>query len=277
MDLTYDLHCHSTASDGALSPRDVVLRAQEKGVDVLALTDHDNTAGIAEAQATAHNIGLRLIPGVEISVTWKGVTLHILGLGIDTDNQALQGGLSKLREFRDWRGEEISRRLAKHGIEGALEGAQRYATGGLISRTHFAHFLVEQGHAKDLRKVFKHFLVHGKPGYVPGQWAELKEAVDWITQAGGQAVIAHPARYRVSATKMREILAEFKSYGGVGIEVVSSSHNHEDCRNMTRYAEQFELLASRGSDYHGPEHTWVELGKIPPLPESCRPIWASWS
>ena len=277
MNTVYDLHCHSTASDGALSPRDVVLRAQEKGVDVLALTDHDITAGLAEAQNTAQEIGLRLVHGVEISVSWKGVTLHILGLGIDADNEALQRGLSKTREFRSWRGEEIGRRLAKHGIDNALEGAQKYSAGGLISRTHFAHFLVEHGHATDLRKVFKHYLVHGKPGYVPGEWAELKDAVGWIRQAGGQAVIAHPARYRVTATKLRQILAEFKDCGGVGIEVVSSSHNDEDCRTMARYAEQFDLLASRGSDYHGPEHAWVELGKIPPLPETCRPIWDAWN
>ena len=276
MSLNYDLHCHSTASDGALSPREVVLRAHEHGVDVLALTDHDVTAGLAEARATAADVGIQLIPGVEISVTWNGVTVHILGLGIDAENEALQQGLCRLREIRDWRAAEIARRLEKHGIEGAYEGAKKFSSGTLISRTHFAHYLIEQGHAKHLRDVFKRFLVHGKPGYVAGEWAALCEAVDWINQAGGQAAVAHPARYKISATKLRQLLAEFKDCGGAGVEVVSSSHTPSDCTNMARYAKQFGLLASRGSDYHGPEHKWVELGNIPPLPEACVPIWHDW-
>lgn len=276
MSLVYDLHCHSTASDGALAPSVVVQRAQAHGVDVLALTDHDVTAGLAEAQVAAADTGIRLVPGVEISVTWNGVTLHILGLGIDADNIALQQGLQRLREFRDWRAEEIGRRLAKHGIDDAYAGAKQYASGTLISRTHFAHYLVEQGRAKHLRDVFKRFLVHGKPGYVAGQWAELVEAVDWINQAGGQAVVAHPARYKLSATKLRQVLAEFKECGGAGLEVVSSSHTPSDCINMGRYAKQFGLLASRGSDYHGPEHNWIELGRIAPLPDMCEPIWSRW-
>lgn len=277
MNLLYDLHCHSNASDGALSPSQLVSRAQQQGVDVLALTDHDITAGLSEAQQSAQTHGIDLVPGVEVSVTWKGITIHVLGLGIDAQNPQLQQGLATLREFRHWRGEEIARRLAKHGIENALDGARRYSTGNLISRTHFGHFLIEQGRAKDMRDVFKRFLVHNKPGYVPGEWAILSDAVNWITQAGGQAVIAHPARYKITATKLRELLEEFKACGGVGLEVVSSSHTAEDCQKMARYAHQFELLASCGSDYHGPEHTWVELGKIPPLPAQCVPIWQSWS
>ena len=209
-------------------------------------------------------------------MTWNGVTVHILGLGIDAANETLQQGLRRLREFRQWRAEEIGRRLEKHGIAGAYEGAKRFSSGTLISRTHFAHYLVEQGHARNLRDVFKRFLVHNKPGYVAGQWAELCEAVDWINQAGGQAVVAHPARYKISATKLRQLLAEFKECGGAGLEVVSSSHTPNDCVNMARYAKQFGLLASRGSDYHGPEHNWIELGKIAPLPEQCEPIWKDW-
>lgn len=277
MTLLYDLHCHSTASDGSLEPGALVQRAQQHGVDVLALTDHDITAGIKEAQITAGELDLRLIPGVEISVTWKGATIHVLGLGIDVLNNELQQGLAKLREFRVWRGEEIGRRLAKHGIENALVGAERYSSGNLISRTHFGHYLIELGRAKDMRDVFKRFLVHNKPGYVPGEWAQLDDAVQWIVQAGGQAVIAHPARYKITATKMRELLGQFKESGGVGLEVVSSSHTADDCKTMARYATQFELLASRGSDFHGPAHAWVELGKIPPLPEQCVPIWDTWS
>jgi len=274
--LNYDLHCHSTASDGALSPREVVQRARSQGVDVLALTDHDVTAGLGEARAAAVEVGICLIPGVEISVTWNGITVHILGLGVDAENDSLQQGLRRLREFREWRATEIARRLDQHGISGAYEGAKKFSSGTLISRTHFAHYLIEQGHARHMRDVFKRFLVHNKPGYVAGEWAELSEAVDWIRQAGGQAVVAHPARYKISATKLRQFLEVFKACGGEGVEVVSSSHTPSDCANMARYARQFGLLASRGSDYHGPQHNWIELGKIPPLPDQCVPIWNDW-
>lgn len=277
MNLIYDLHSHSTASDGSLSPTELVKRAKSRQIDVLALTDHDNTEGLAEAQQAAADVGLTLVPGVEVSTTWNGVTVHILGLGIADENTALQKGLSKLREFRDWRGEEISRRLAKAGIQDALAGAKRYASGTLISRTHFAHFLVEQGYAKDVRDVFKKFLVHNKPGYVPGQWAELEAAVDWIHAAGGMAVIAHPGRYKVTSTRLRQLLGEFKECGGEALEVVSSSHSLDECRHMAVCAQNFEFLATCGSDFHGPEQTWVELGKIPPLPAGCTPIWSQWT
>lgn len=276
MSLIYDLHSHSTASDGSLSPTELLARAKSRHIDVLALTDHDNTAGLAEAGQAAHDLGVTLIPGVEISVTWSAKTVHILGLGIQSQNEVLQQGLSRLREFRQWRGEEISRRLAKVGIHDALEGAKRYATGSLISRTHFAHFLVKQGHASDLRDVFKKFLVHNKPGHVPGQWAELDSAVSWIRAAGGMAVVAHPARYKLSATRLRQLLGEFKECGGEGLEVVSSSHTLDQCRAMAKQAKKYNLFATCGSDYHGPEHTWVELGKIPPLPSDCMPIWSQW-
>ena len=276
MQPVYDLHAHSIASDGSLTPTELVARAKSKGVDVLALTDHDVTDGIAEAHAAAQEQDVRLIAGVEVSVTWNGATVHILGLGIDPACDELQQGLKKLREFREWRAAEIGRRLEASGIAGALEGAKKYATGALISRTHFAHFLVEYGYAKDLRKVFKRYLVHNKPGYVPGEWATLEDAIHWINAAGGQAVIAHPGRYRLSATRMRQLFSEFKDFGGVGLEVVSSAHSQSECMTMARYAKQFDLLASRGSDYHGPKHAWVELGNIPPLPEECLPIWHNW-
>jgi len=276
MSLVYDLHAHSIASDGSLTPADLVARAKAKGVDVLALTDHDVTDGLQEAQVTAQDLQLQLITGVEISVTWQTSTIHIVGLGIDPHNHMLQSGLAKLREFRVWRAEEIARRLHAKGIFDALQGAKKYAQGSLISRTHFAHYLVEQGLAKDVRDVFNRYLIHNKPGYVPGQWSSLQDAVQWIHAAGGQAVVAHPARYKISATKLRQLLNEFKECNGEGLEVVSSSHSVNDCITMALYAKQLDLLASRGSDFHGPESAWVELGKIPPLPDTCQPIWSTW-
>lgn len=272
----YDLHSHSTASDGTLSPAELVQRAHAQGVDVLALTDHDVTAGLAEASATAQGLAIELVHGVEISVSWKGVTIHIVGLNIDPENTKLQAGLAGLRARREQRGEEIARRLAKHGIEGALEGAQRFANGQILGRTHFARFLVEQGHARDVRQVFKRFLVHNKPGHVAGQWAALDEAVGWIRAAGGQAVIAHPARYRISASRLRQLIGDFKDAGGTALEVVSGSHSAGDAQGMALYAERFGLLASCGSDYHGPEQPWIELGRLPVLPGNCTPVWSAW-
>lgn len=277
MTLRYDLHSHSTASDGEFSPADLVARAHKLGVDVLALTDHDVTAGLAEARITADKLGLELVPGVEISVTWKDQTIHILGLQIDSDNVNLQEGLAGLRAFRDGRAEEMGRRLEGHGIAGAYEGAKRYALGSILSRTHFAHFLVADGHAKDMQQVFKRFLVKGKPGYVPGQWATLEDAVGWIRGAGGQAVVAHPARYKFTATRMRAFLDAFKQCGGAGMEVVSGSHSRDDYYIMADYAKRFSLAASSGSDYHGPANTWLELGRLPELPSGCVPIWAQWN
>ena len=276
MSLNYDLHSHSIASDGTLSPTELVRRAHSQGVDVLALTDHDGTGGLDEAGQMAKELGLRLVPGVEISVTWNGVTFHIVGLNVDPAHSGLQAGLGELRSYRTDRAEKIADRLAKHGIEGALEGANAYATGQIIGRSHFARFLVEKGHAKDMRKVFKKFLVHNRPGYVPGKWASLEDALSWIRDSGGQSVIAHPARYRLSATRLRQFIQEFKDAGGDGLEVVSGSHSAGDVQGMAQYAERFELLASCGSDYHGPEQSWIELGKLPALPDNCTPIWHDW-
>ena len=275
--LHFDLHSHSTLSDGTLSPEALVRRARAQGVDVLALTDHDVTDGLSEAVVTAAEVGLRLVPGVEISVTWSGVTFHIVGLNVDPEHIGLQTGLAQLRATRTERGAEIARRLEKHGIEGALAGAQAFASGPILSRTHFARFLVEAGYAKDMRKVFKKFLVHNRPGYVPGDWGSLEDAVGWICDAGGQAVIAHPARYRVSATRLRQFIEAFKDCGGVGIEVVSGSHSASDIAGMAQYAKRYELLASCGSDYHGPEQSWLELGRPMPLPDGCVPIWKEWA
>ena len=272
----YDLHAHSTASDGTLSPTRLMQRAHAAGVEVMALTDHDTLEGLQEAHTAARALGLGFVPGVEISVTWERVTVHIVGLGVDPESEVLGRGLAGLREFRDWRAEEIGRRLARHGIEGAFEGALAYSNGRLISRTHFARFLVEKCHAPDLRAVFRRFLVNGKPGFVAGQWAELEDAVRWIREAGGQAVIAHPARYKVNRGKLRRLIGEFVEVGGEAIEVVSGSHSREDYFTVAAHAQDFGLLASAGSDYHGPEHPWIELGRLPELPRGCKAIWQEW-
>lgn len=272
----YDLHSHSTASDGSLSPEDLIARAIAQGVHVLALTDHDGTEGIAAAQQAAQDTDLTLIAGVEISVTWGGGTVHIIGLNVDVDNAALQQGLMEMRRYRMIRAEKMAERLEKAGIAGALEGVRKYASDVMLGRLHFAQFLVEQGHAKNINDVFKHFLVRNKPGYVAGEWASLTSAITWITAAGGQAVIAHPARYKMTATKLRRLVTDFKAAGGVGIEVVSGRQHPEEVKNLAQLAGQFDLLASCGSDFHSPDNTWVELGHLTALPKSCLPIWSVW-
>ena len=275
MDTCYDLHCHSTASDGSLSPTALVERARQKGVDVLALTDHDATHGLAEASAAAHLQNLDLINGIEVSITWASQTIHIVGLFIDPENTVLQQGLERLQAFRRWRAEEIARRLEKKRIPGAYEGAKEFCGGQIMSRTHFAQFLVAAGYAPDIRTVFKKYLVRGKPGYVPGNWASLEEALGWIHAAGGVAVVAHPARYQISATKLRELLKEFKEFGGLGMEVVSGSHSRDNILHMSGLATMFDLHASRGSDFHGPSNVYMELGRLPAVPEANTPIWHS--
>ncbi|MGV6826370.1 MAG: PHP domain-containing protein [bacterium] len=277
MHASYDLHTHSTASDGTLSPTALVEAAASAGVQYLALTDHDTLEGISEAVAAAHLRSLTVIPGVEISVTWNKRTIHMLGLGVDPEHQQLQAGLAGLRAFRDTRAQSIAKRLADHGIEGAYEGASGYANGGLISRTHFARFLVEKGHAKDVRQVFKRFLVNGKPGHVRGEWANLEEAITWVKEAGGVAVIAHPARYKLTGAKLRRLLTEFKAAGGQGLEVISGSHSVDECHRMAQFARDFSLLASVGSDFHSPDNSWNrELGNLADLPPGCRPVWEAW-
>jgi predicted metal-dependent phosphoesterase TrpH len=272
----YDLHTHSHYSDGQLPPAELVVRAAANGVEVLSLTDHDVTDGLPEARRAAESAGLTLIPGVEISVTWGHQTVHVVGLRIDVSNPSLQGGLQRLRDFRVWRAEEIGRRLDKAGIEGATAAARALAPRGLVSRTHFAQFLVAAGHAPDLRRVFKKFLVHGKPGHVPGQWAGLDEAVGWIRGAGGQAVLAHPARYHLTATRLRKLLGEFRECGGDGLEVVCGSHSRDDAYRFAQLAKTYDLLASAGSDYHGPQNHYMDLGPLPPLPDGCTPVWQAW-
>jgi len=274
-----DLHSHSTISDGTLSPTDLLAHASKQEVDVLALTDHDSVAGLDEATEAAKQHGIKLINGVEISTSWNGQTIHMVGLGIDPTYQPLLDGLDAICDYRGWRAEEIGRRLAKKRIEGAYEGAKSFANGALIARTHYARFLVDAGYCKDIREVFKKYLVRGKPGYVPGKWAEIEEAVSWVRGAGGIPIIAHPARYRITAGRLRKLLAEFKSAGGLGMEVVSGSHNADECQTMAAHAKRAGLFASQGSDYHGPENPWVELGRLIPMPDGCETVWESefWS
>ena len=272
----YDLHTHTCYSDGTLTPAALIARAHAAGVKVLALTDHDVTAGIDAARVAAQACGLALVAGVEISVTWKQQTLHVLGLGVDTANAALQAGLAQLRAAREVRAQDIDRRLARHGVVGAYEGARAYAHGPIISRTHFAQHLVAAGVAADFRKAFKQFLAKGAPGYAPVAWVALETAVAWIRAAGGQAVLAHPARYKLSATQLRALLNAFRECGGVGIEVVSGSHSRDDALRFAHHAHTLDLLASAGSDYHGPENAWMEVGRLPELPAGCKPIWHDW-
>ncbi|HYQ72031.1 MAG TPA: PHP domain-containing protein [Gammaproteobacteria bacterium] len=275
MSTRYDLHCHSVASDGTLSPEELVSAAHVAGVEVLALTDHDTTAGIAAATACAQTLGMRLLPGVEISVSWGGQTVHVLGLGIDPGCEVLQAGLGGLRTFRDWRAVEIGRRLARAGIGGCYDGARKLAKGSIVGRTHFAQHLVATGHAASVREVFKRFLVNNKPGHVAGQWADLEAVMSWIAAAGGMAVIAHPARYAMTASKLRRLIGEFRECGGCAIEVVSGSHSRDNIAAMAALSRSEKMLASCGSDYHGPENPWVRLGQLAELPHGCRPVWES--
>lgn len=272
----YDLHTHSTASDGTLSPTELVARAVAAGVRTLALTDHDTVAGIDEARRAADSQALDLVAGVEISVTWEGQTVHVVGLHVDPEDPVLGAGLVELCRFRDWRAEEMGRRLDKAGIPGTFAGAKALSNGRLISRTHFARFLTRLGVAREERDVFKHYLVRGKPGHVPGQWAALDQAVGWIRGAGGQAVLAHPARYKISASQLRRLIGQFREVGGVALEVVSGSHSRDDYWVMARQARDFGLLSSAGSDFHGPETPWIELGRLPALPDGCVPVWRDW-
>lgn len=269
----HDLHSHSTASDGTLEPAQLVARARVAGVDVLALTDHDTLDGYAAAARAAAGGSLRLVPGVEISVTWNNLTIHVLGLNVDPHCPALLAGLDGLLAFRDWRAAEIARKLAAAGIEGALAGAAGFRQGRILSRTHFAHYLVEAGRAPSVREVFKHYLVKGKPGYVRGEWSALDTALGWILAAGGLPVIAHPARYRLTRSKLARLVGEFREAGGVGIEVVSGSHSRDETLHMAALSREHRMLASAGSDYHGPHNPWVELGRLRDLPAGCTPVW----
>ena len=271
-----DLHSHSIVSDGLLTPAELVAHAASKGIRVLALTDHDDVAGLTEAEAAAAQHGITLVSGVEISVTWRRRTLHIVGLKIDPQSSSLVDGLAQIRAGRHIRAQGMAASLDKAGISGSLEGAYAYARQGIISRTHFAQYLVAQGHAPDTRSVFRKFLVKGKPGYFEYSWADLEEAVGWILESGGIPVLAHPGRYDLGRTNMLLLLEEFRALGGVAIEVVTGSHTADQYREFARLAHQFSLKASLGSDYHGPGHSYLDMGRLPALPADCVPVWQDW-
>jgi predicted metal-dependent phosphoesterase TrpH len=274
----FDLHCHSNVSDGMLAPATVAARAKARGVDVWALTDHDEVGGIAEARAAAAALDLAFVPGVEISITWAGQTVHIVGLQIDERNEELLRGLASTRSGRELRAREMAEQLAAVGIPDAFEGALSYAGNpDLISRTHFARYIIDRGVCHDVSSVFRNYLIEGKPGYVPHRWATLKQAVGWIRGAGGVAVIAHPGRYQFDAMAYDALFEEFQRLGGAAIEVVTGSHTPDQYDEYARVAQRYGFLASRGSDFHGPGESRVDLGDLPGLPASVKPVWHGWN
>ncbi len=272
--LNADLHCHSVVSDGTLTPEALAARAAANGVKLWSLTDHDEVGGQHRAIAAAHENGLRYLTGTEISVTFAHETVHIVGLGFDPDDSAMAQGLHNTRGGRGQRAQEMSDGLAKAGIHGAYEGALKFVNNPeLISRTHFARFLVESGVCKDTYEVFRKYLIEGKPGYVPHRWASLKDAVHWITAAQGIAVIAHPGRYKFTANEEYALFTEFQAHGGRAIEVITGSHTPAEYVDYANKAQEFGFAASRGSDFHSPDESHMDLGKLPLLSGNLTPVW----
>ncbi len=269
-----DLHCHSSASDGLLPPADVVRRAAGNGVGLLALTDHDTLGGLAEARQAAQAQGVRFVSGVEISIEWGGMQVHVLGYNFAPDDAALNAGLLSIRSGRLERAQRMSEALATAGIPGCFEGALRHAENpSLISRAHFARYLVECGVCKDVRSVFESYLVPGRPGYVDHRWPTLQDAVAWVVGAGGLAAIAHPGRYKLARAGVKQLLDEFKACGGMALEVVSGSHSADNVALFARLAKAYGFLASCGSDFHGPGESYIDVGKVAPLPDGLCPVW----
>ncbi|MDZ4358978.1 3',5'-nucleoside bisphosphate phosphatase [Hydrogenophaga sp.] len=269
-----DLHCHSVVSDGTLTPEALAQRAKANGVELWALTDHDELGGQDRAIAAAREAGLPYLTGTEVSVTFAGITVHIVGLGMDHTHPALLDGLRATRGGREQRAREMSDDLARVGIKGVYEGALKYVGNPeLISRSHFARYLVEIGVSKDTNEVFRKYITEGKPGFVPHRWATLADAVGWITQSGGVAVIAHPGRYKLTPNEEFALFTEFKAHGGQGVEVMTGAHGQADYAKYAGYCQEFGLAASRGSDFHSPEESHTDLGQLPDLPGSVTPVW----
>ena len=272
--LNADLHCHSVVSDGTLTPEVLAQRAKANGVELWSLTDHDEVGGQHRAAAAARALSLPYLTGTEISVSFASKTVHIVGLGFDHQDSTLTEGLRRTRGGRGERAQEMSDGLAKVGIYGAYEGALKYVGNPeLISRTHFARFLVETGACKDTSEVFRKYLTEGKPGFVPHRWARLQDAVQWISGAGGIAVIAHPARYSFTPNEEYALITEFIAHGGRGIEVVTGSHSSQEAQRYAQTAQEFGLAASRGSDFHSPDESHTDLGALPWLPGQLTPVW----
>jgi hypothetical protein len=269
-----DLHNHSYYSDGALSPSEVVKLASKVGCDMFALTDHDTTDGIAEALLEANKVGLNLIKGVEISAFWNNMAIHIVGLGVDTDNDILQNGLKHNRELRKVRAEKIALGLWRSGIKDALEKAQKISGGSMLTRTHFAQMLIKEGYCKDMKSVFRRYMTGKKPGGVRVEWKNFDEVINWIHSAGGKALIAHPFRYRMTHTKIKKMLYDFKEASGDGFEVVNANSSEEEISLGDQWSENYNLLASCGSDYHGWPNQRIQIGKLSDLPNPRRAVWS---
>lgn len=276
MPATIDLHCHSTISDGLYSPEQLVAHAHKQGVKVLALTDHDDVSGLVDARQAAESLGMQFVNGVEISVTWKKRTIHIVGLKVNPEYAPLITALDAVRMSRMERAKQMGEGLAAVGIEGAFEGAQAIAGSSIITRSHFARFLVQEGHVRNIKAVFKKYMVKGKPGFVDQQWMSLEEAVTLIKESGGSAVIAHPGRYGLGMVNMHLLMHEFRSYGGEAIEVVTGSHTPPQYDQFAKIAHRFSLKSSLGSDFHGPGVSYMEMGCIRDLPPECVPVWQGW-
>lgn len=273
----YDLHAHTLHSDGTLSPSDLVIRAKEQGVHYLALTDHDETSGLDEAQKKADELKLNLIHGVEISVSWdNNQTIHIVGLNIDKNNEALQKGLAEIRDERVRRAKKIATKLEKAGIENVWQDIVDENGFEALTRTHFARFLLKHEHVKDIQQAFKKWLGRKGKAYVSGHWAAMDKGVNWIVEAGGQAVIAHPVRYGMTNRKLEKLVLDFKDAGGTGIEVIGNRYSPQERASMASLARRFDLLASVGSDFHGPGNPYVELGRNLGLPDHIKPVWHDW-
>lgn len=276
MRLVYDLHTHTTASDGEFSPKALVIEAIASGIDVLAITDHDTTEGVAEAENEANKQNIRLLPGIELSVSWMDKNFHIVGLGIDPNNRKLQTSLKETEELREQRAIKIGKKLDKIGVAKAYYEAKELAGIHTLTRSHFARVLINQGFAEDTREVFKKYLVNNKPGFVKTNWLEMSSGIKLINDSGGEAILAHPLRYNITASWLRRFLLAFKESGGTGIEVVTGSSNADEITAAAAHARRFELSGSSGSDFHGFDNTWVKLGHLAAMPESVTPVWNKW-
>jgi predicted metal-dependent phosphoesterase TrpH len=272
----YDLHCHSTASDGELSPTELVKRAAENTVTTLALTDHDTTDGLAEAKICADELNINFINGIELSIRWEKQCLHILGLNIEPQNEALQEIIIEAKKMRQERAEKIAVKLEKKGVSGAIDFVKNSPIEGMITRSHFAHFLVSQFHVSTLQEAFDRYLGDGKSAYVSTTWTPLETGVEAIHAASGIPVVAHPLRYKLTATRMKKMLGAFKNAGGLGMEIVTGRYNPDEMRILANYASQFELAGSMGSDFHSSQNKWIELGRLAALPDSVKPVWELW-